>query len=92
LAKVFTLRDKVLKSISSRAEAVLKPGSHSSSLEPSDYENVSAVDKLAVKLLQEHQAYVDRVEAEKAEAALQQQKKKRYVQLSCSSSSWSRNS
>jgi hypothetical protein len=76
LAKVFTLRDKVLKSISSQAEAVLKKGSHSSSLEPNDFENVSVVDKLAVKLFQERQAYVDRVEAEKAEAALQQQKKK----------------
>jgi len=66
----------VLKSISSQAEAVLKPGSHSSSLEPSDDENVSAVDKLAVKLLQERQAYVDRVEAEKVEAAAQVQRKK----------------
>jgi hypothetical protein len=74
--KVFTLCGKVLKSISSRAEAVLKPGGHSSSLEPNDYENISAVDKLAVKLFQECQAYVDWVEAEKIEAALLQQKKK----------------
>jgi hypothetical protein len=50
---------------------VLKPGSHSLSLQPSDFENVSAV-----KLFQEHQAYVDWVEAEKAEAAAQQQRKK----------------
>jgi hypothetical protein len=62
LAKAFTLHDKVLKSISSRAEAVLKPGSHSSSLEPNDYENVSVVDKLAIKLFQEHQSFLDRVE------------------------------
>jgi hypothetical protein len=73
---VFTLRDKVLKSIAFRAEAVLKPGSYSSSLEPSDFENVSTVDQLAVKLYQERQRFVDRAEAEKVEAAAQQQRKK----------------
>ncbi len=70
------MRDKVVKSISSRAEAVVKPWSHSSSLEPSNFKNVSEVDKLVVKLLQEHQSFLDRVKAEKAEGALQQQKKK----------------
>ncbi len=58
-AKVFTLRDKVLKSISFWAEAVLKLGSHSLSLEPSDFENVSLMDQLAVKLFQERQRFVD---------------------------------
>jgi hypothetical protein len=81
----------VLKTISSQAEAVLKPESNLSSLEPSDYKNVSAVDKLAVKLFQEHQRFLDRVEADMAEEAAQQQKK-RYVQLSCSSSSWTQSS
>ncbi len=66
------MRDKVLKSISSWAETVLKPDSHSLSLEPNDYENISVVDKLAVKLFQEHQKEL----AEKAEAAAQLQKKK----------------
>ena len=66
----------MIKSISSRTYAVLKPGSHSSSLEPSDYENVSAVDKLAIKLFQDRQAFMDRVEAEKVEAAAVQQRKK----------------
>jgi hypothetical protein len=45
-------------------------------LEPSDYENVSAVDKLAIKMFQERQAFMDRVEAEKVEAAAVQQRKK----------------
>jgi hypothetical protein len=73
---VFTLRDKVLKSITSQAEVVLKPGSHSSSVEPSDFENVSVVYELAVKLFQERQRFVDHVETEKVEAAAQQQRKK----------------
>jgi hypothetical protein len=76
LAKFLTLRGKVLKSISSQAEAVHKPGSHSSSLEPNDYENVFVVEKLAIKLFQECQSFLDRVESEKAEAAAQLQKKK----------------
>ena len=66
----------MLKSISSWAEAVLKPGSHSSSLNPTNYENGFAVDKLVVKLFEERHTYVDQVEAEKAETALQQQRKK----------------
>jgi hypothetical protein len=73
---VFTLHDKVLKSTSFWAEAVLKPGSHSSSLELIDYKNVSAVDQLVVKLFQECQRFVDHAEAEKLEAAVQLQRKK----------------
>jgi hypothetical protein len=42
----------VLKSISSRAEAVLKLVNHSASTTASNFENVSTVDKLAVKLRQ----------------------------------------
>jgi hypothetical protein len=34
LAKVFNLRDKVMQAIIFRAEAFLKPGSHSSSTTP----------------------------------------------------------
>jgi hypothetical protein len=49
LAKVFTLHDKVLKSISSQAVVVLKPGGHSLSHELNDYGNISVVDKLVVK-------------------------------------------
>ncbi len=74
--KVFTLQDKVLNLISSQAEAVLKTGSHSSSLELSDNKTVSVVDNLVVKLLQECQSYLDGFEAEKAESAAQQQRKK----------------
>ncbi len=59
----------MLKSISSQSKAIHKSGSHSSSFEPRDYENVSVVDKLAVKLFQERPRYVDQAEAEKAEAA-----------------------
>ncbi len=73
---MFTLHDNVLKSIPFLAEAVLKPGSHFLSLEPCDFINVSAVDHLVVKLFQEHQRFADHAEAQKLEAAAQQQKKK----------------
>jgi hypothetical protein len=76
LAKVFTFHDKVLKSINSQAEAVLKPGSHSGSSIPSDHEDVSTVDKLATELYQEWQQYIDQVDLETLQEAVQKQQKR----------------
>ena len=75
LAKVFNLRDKVMKAITFRAEAILKPGSHSSSSNPGDFEDISFVDKLAVKLYRDRQIWVDQVEAEKLQVAADKEKK-----------------
>jgi hypothetical protein len=75
LAKVFNLRDKVMKAITFRAEAILKPGSHSSSSNPGDFEYISFVDKLAVKLYRDRQIWVDQVEAERLQAATEKEKK-----------------
>ena len=75
LAKVFNLRDKVMKAITFRAEAILKPGSHSSSSNPGDFEDISFVDKLAVRLYRDRQIWVDQVEAEKLQVAADKEKK-----------------
>jgi hypothetical protein len=50
LAKVFNLHDKVMKAITFRAEPVLKPGSHSSFTNPGDFEDISFINQLAMKL------------------------------------------
>jgi hypothetical protein len=75
LAKVFNLHDKVMKAITFRAEAVLKPGSHSSSNNPGDFEDISFVNQLAVKLYRDRQFWVDQVEAERLQAAVEKEKK-----------------
>ncbi len=79
LAKVFNLRDKVMKAITFRAEAIVMPGSHSSSSNPGDFEDISFVDKLAVKLYRDRQMWVDQVEAEKLQAAVEKEKKKMFL-------------
>ncbi len=55
---------------------MLKPGSHSSSLELRDFKNLSAVDQLVVKLFQECRRFVDHAEAEEVEAAVHLRRKK----------------
>jgi hypothetical protein len=55
----------VLKRIIYRAENALNPGIHSSSQCPSDGENLSSVNQLAVKLDQERESIINRIEAQK---------------------------
>jgi hypothetical protein len=72
---VFNLCAKVMKMITFRAEAILKPGSHSSSTYPGDFEDFSFVNQLAVKLYKDCQIWVDQVEAERLQAASEEEKK-----------------
>ncbi len=58
-----------------RAEAVLKPGSHSSSTDPGDFEDISFINQLVVKLYRDRQIWVDQVEAERLQAAAEKKKK-----------------
>jgi hypothetical protein len=66
----------VIKAITFRAEAVIKPGSHSSSADPNDFEDVSTVDRLAVKLYKERQIWFDQVEVERLQTAMEKERKR----------------
>jgi hypothetical protein len=71
---IFNLRDKVMKVITFRAETILKPGSHSSSTNPGDVEDISFVNQLTVKLYKDLQIWVDQVEAERLQAAAEKER------------------
>ena len=71
---IFNLRDKVMKAIMFMAKAILKPGSHSSSTNPGDFEDISFVNQLAVKLYKDRQIWVDQVEAERLQAAAEKER------------------
>jgi hypothetical protein len=88
LAKIFNLHGKVMKVITFRAEAVLKPGSHSSSTNPGDFEDLSIVNQLAVKLYRDWQLWIDQVEAERLQAAAEKEKKQNAFSCTSSSCTW----
>jgi hypothetical protein len=52
-----------MASFTAHTQAVQQPGAHSKSSDPGDFENISKADKLAIKLLKEHQEYQDQLEA-----------------------------
>ncbi len=56
-AKVYNFHDIIMALVAFRAVQVTKPGSHSSSTNHDDFEDVSPVDKLAVKVHQEAQEH-----------------------------------
>lgn len=53
----------------------LTAGSHSSSINQEDFENLLAADCLAVQLFQEHQQTIEEAEAEKLQSATDAQRK-----------------
>jgi hypothetical protein len=72
-AKVFNLRDKAMNF---RADTVLKPGSHSSSTNPGNFEDGSFINRLAMKLYSDRKIWVNQVEAERLQAAAEKEEKK----------------
>ncbi len=64
-ANVYNFHDTVMASVAFRSEQVTKPGAHSSSANNEDFEDVSLVDKLAIRIHQEAQEHSLREEASK---------------------------
>jgi len=72
-AREYMFRNTVVASFTARAQAIQRPGAHSNSSNPGDFENISKADKLAIKLLKERLEYQDQLEASR----LQEQEAKR---------------
>jgi hypothetical protein len=64
-----------MKEIIFRAKVVLKPGSHSSSTNPGNFEGISFVNQLGVKLYRDWQIWVNQVEAERLQVEAEKEKK-----------------
>jgi hypothetical protein len=76
-ANVYNFHDTVMASVAFCSEQVTKPGAHSSSANNEDFEDVSLVDKLAIRIHQEAQEHSLREEASKLQdLALKKKKKK----------------
>jgi len=68
--KVYDFKNKVVSAMKHHYERVSAPGSHSSSNDPGDHEDLSELDQMCVRLYQEYQEALDILEAIKRDNLL----------------------